>query len=67
MSAPRWTVVYVSDDMQPSVYGTYTSYDRARAARDRMDRDLENDRDMAGGGAGHVQVCRIQPARAWDE
>lgn len=65
-----YVIVFVNDDMQASVYGTPTGkpYRSLPAALDRcrkMDRDLETDRDEAGGGAGHVGVHSIIPEGKW--
>jgi hypothetical protein len=60
-----FTVVYVNDDMAPSCFGTFNTHEAALKFADRINADLDNDRDVAGGGAGLVAVCPIQRKRAW--
>lgn len=65
-----YVVVYVDDDMNPSAYGTATgrpfaSHEAASRVHKRMDADLEECRDEAGGGAGHVAVLPVQRLGSW--
>jgi hypothetical protein len=60
-----FTIVYVDDDMNPACYGTFRTREAAEARADRMNDSLDVERDIAGGGAGLVAVCSIQPLRTW--
>lgn len=60
-----YVVVYVSDDGLPYAYGPFRSQARADALAERCERDLDEDRDEAGGGAGMVMVRRVEPPEAW--
>lgn len=61
----KYTIVYVDDDLNPHAYGNFTDREAAEKRADKMDEDLDKDRDIAGGGQGHVRVCQIQPLRNW--
>jgi hypothetical protein len=60
-----YVAVFVNDDGMPYAYGPFRSEERADAVAERIERDLDEDRDVAGGGAGMVRVCRVEPPEAW--
>lgn len=62
---PKFVVVHVTDDGGAEVYGTPTTWERAKARADRMEADLDELRDEAGGGAGSVMPCPVQPFARW--
>lgn len=61
----HYVVVHVDDDGVPWVHGTpagraFTSEASAVRYRNAVEAELEQDRDLAGGGAGMVSVERIE-------
>lgn len=60
-----WTVVYVNDDGTPYAYGRFGSHEAAAKRAERMERDLDADRDDAGGGVGIVMAVPVRPLREW--
>ncbi len=61
----RYTIVYVDDEMNPQCFGTFRDRLAANARMKLMDRELDEDRDIAGGSAGLLAVCAIHPLRTW--
>jgi hypothetical protein len=57
---PRYTIVYVSDDINPECFGTFEKWAAANARMVELDAVLDEFRDVAGGGAGLFAVCRIK-------
>jgi hypothetical protein len=60
-----FTVVYISDDLSPSCYGQFSTREAATKVAERMERDLDDDRDDSGGGVGWVHVCKLQRRSDW--
>jgi hypothetical protein len=60
----RFTVVYISDDLSASCYGTFSTREAAQKACDKMRADLDAVATVIG-DMGHAEVCQIQRKGAW--
>lgn len=63
----KFTIIYTAQDNgEQSAYGNFSSREAAWRRLQRMERDLDPDRDEAGGGVGDLQVVQIRPLWTWE-
>lgn len=62
-----FVVIYVNDELHPTVYGPFRSVEKAIALSDRIEASIDDDRDDAGGGAGWVYWKCVLPPAAWGD